>query len=83
MSDEHEYPSDYAPGTHWAIDEAWAILDTIKPGVISADVRAFLAGQIAARLMRRSSKAKAPPSPGPAGAATRTPSFTIKGGSWR
>jgi hypothetical protein len=52
VSEEHEYPSNYGPGTHWATDAAWQILDSIKPGVISADVRAFLAGQIAGRLMK-------------------------------
>lgn len=49
---KHRYPDRYPPGTHWATDAAWEILDTIKPGVISDDVRAFLAGQIAGRLMR-------------------------------
>jgi hypothetical protein len=51
MPDEHQYPDRYQPGTHWATDAAWEILDTIKPGVISDAVRAFLAGQIAGRLM--------------------------------
>lgn len=50
--DEHTYPDKYPPGTHWALDAAWEILDRIKPGVISGDVRAFLAGQIAGRLMQ-------------------------------
>jgi hypothetical protein len=50
--DDHHYPDRYPPGTHWATDAAWEILDSIKPGVISDDVRAFLAGQIAGRLMR-------------------------------
>jgi hypothetical protein len=52
MSEEHEYPSNYGPSTHWATDAAWQILDSIKPGVISAEVRAYLAGQIAGRLMK-------------------------------
>lgn len=52
MDGMHEYPDRYPPGTHWAVDAAWEILDTIKPGVISVEVRAFLAGQIAGRLMR-------------------------------
>ena len=50
---EHTYPSNYRPGTHWATDAAWEILDTVKPGVIPDDVRAFLAGQIAGRLAGR------------------------------
>ena len=49
---EHTYPSDYPPGTHWTTDEAWHILDTLKPGVLSDDVRYFLAGAIAGTLMR-------------------------------
>jgi hypothetical protein len=49
---QHTYPSKYPPGTHWATDAAWEILDTVKPGVIPDDVRAFLAGQIAGRLMK-------------------------------
>ena len=49
---EHEYPSNYRPGTHWAIDAAWEILDTIEPGVLMMDARALMAGRIAGRLMR-------------------------------
>jgi hypothetical protein len=49
---KHEYPSDYPPGTHWAIDAAWEILDTLEPGRLTLDERSFLAGQIAGRLMR-------------------------------
>ena len=52
MTDSHEYPSDYGPGAHWATDAAWEILDSVTPGALSADVRAFLAGQIAGRLMK-------------------------------
>lgn len=48
----HEYPSEYGPGTHWATDAAWKILDTLRPGTLSVEVRAYLAGQIAGRLMR-------------------------------
>jgi hypothetical protein len=48
---QHEYPSRYGPGVHWATDAAWEILDNIKPGVIDVDVRSFLAGLIAGRLM--------------------------------
>jgi hypothetical protein len=54
---KHQYPDRYPPGTGWAIDAAWEILDTIKPGVIDAEVRAFLAGQIAGRLMRERKEA--------------------------
>jgi hypothetical protein len=54
---KHQYPDRYPPGTGWAIDAAWEILDTIKPGVIDVEVRAFLAGQIAGRLMRERKEA--------------------------
>lgn len=50
MSDQHEYPPAYAPGTNWANDAAWEMLDAVQPGVISPEVRAFLAGLIAERL---------------------------------
>ncbi len=49
---EHEYPSDYGPGKHWAIDAAWEILDSIEPGRLTIAERSFLAGQIAGRLMK-------------------------------
>ena len=52
MSEQHTYPLGYGPETHWAMQEAWAILDTIKPGVLSHDVRNFLAGQIVGTLIR-------------------------------
>lgn len=49
---KHTYPSGYPPGTHWATDEAWRILDAIKPGLIPDDVRAYLAGAITGALMK-------------------------------
>lgn len=48
---KHEYPSKYPPGVHWAIDAAWSILDSLKPGRLNGDERAFLAGQIAGALL--------------------------------
>ena len=48
----HTYPSNYPPGTTWAITEAWTILDAVRPGVIDHETRAFLAGAIAGTLMR-------------------------------
>ena len=51
-ADVHTYPSDYPPGTTWAITEAWAILDRVTPGVIDHETRAFLAGCIAGTLVR-------------------------------
>jgi hypothetical protein len=59
MSDEqHSYPSNYPPGTHWAIDVAWDILDRFRPGVISFENRALLAGMITSALMRERRWAK-------------------------
>jgi hypothetical protein len=52
VSEKHTYLSRYLPGSHWATDEAWAILDLVKPGVIPDDVRFLLAGVIAGTLMR-------------------------------
>lgn len=52
MTEKHEYPSPYRPGAHWATDAAWEILDVIKPGLIPLDVRSYLAGAIAGRLVR-------------------------------
>jgi hypothetical protein len=49
---EHIYPDKYPPGTHWATDAAWEILDSLAPGTIPIDVRSLLAGMIAGRLMR-------------------------------
>jgi hypothetical protein len=49
----YEYPSNYYPGSGGKeLDEAWEILDTIKPGVIPLDVRSYLAGQITGILMK-------------------------------
>lgn len=59
MSTEpYDYPYDAYPSRHpkgtggWQSDEAWGILDRIKPGVIPNDVRAYLAGLIAGTLAR-------------------------------
>ena len=57
----HTYPDKYPPGTHWALDAAWEILDTIKPGVIPDDVRAFLVGRIAGLLMQERARAAEAP----------------------
>jgi hypothetical protein len=50
--ERHSYPSHYPPGTHWATDAAWEILDTLKPGILSIEARSLLAGMIAGRLMK-------------------------------
>lgn len=49
---QHSYPDAFPPGSHWAADEAWSILDSIKPGAIDDDIRAYLAGQIMGTLLR-------------------------------
>jgi hypothetical protein len=48
----HEYPSMYPPGSHWAITEAWKILDSLKPGVLDINQRSLLAGMITGVLMK-------------------------------
>jgi hypothetical protein len=50
---QHTYPLSYRPGTYWALEDAWDILDSLQPGVLSETIRDFLAGQIAGALMRR------------------------------
>jgi len=49
----HEYPSEFTPervADVWSATQAWQILDIVKAGVISGDVRALLAGMISAAL---------------------------------
>lgn len=53
----HTYPSQYPPGSHWAVDAGWEILDVFVPGVISDDVRCIIAGMIAGRLMMERERA--------------------------
>ena len=60
----HEYPDRYRPGVHWATDAAWEILDQLKPGLIPQDARAYIAGQIAGRLMREQASVKIGPTGG-------------------
>lgn len=55
------YPSRYPPGCHWAMDEAWRILDLLQDGAIRDDVRAFLSGAIAGALMKERSQKAAKP----------------------
>lgn len=54
---DHTYPSKYPPGRDPDLDEAWKILDTIKPGVIPGDARTFIAGQITGLIGRIRSEA--------------------------
>jgi hypothetical protein len=49
----HTYPSNYTPPTgSAAMDEAWQILDSVEPGVIPHDTRAYLVGLIAGTISR-------------------------------
>lgn len=49
---KHPYPSRYGRGTHWAIDEAWDILDLLPVGLLPDDTRFLLSGMIAGALTR-------------------------------
>lgn len=49
---QHTYPPLYRPGQSWALDEAWAILDTLTPGAIPEDIRTLLTGMIWSTLIR-------------------------------
>jgi hypothetical protein len=49
---QHSYPNSYQPGTNWATDEAWKILDALPPGRLTELERAYLAGLIAGTLLR-------------------------------
>lgn len=49
----HTYPSNHRPGTTWAMTAAWKILDALPPGVLDHATRAYLAGAMAATLMRQ------------------------------
>lgn len=53
---EHQYPSEYGRGIDPVLNQAWDILDTIKPGVIPTDVRAWLAAQITSILTKHLEK---------------------------
>ncbi len=53
----HTYPSLHPPGTHWATDAAWEILDALRPGRLELAERSLIAGMIAGRLMRERDEA--------------------------
>ena len=48
----HTYPVGWEPGTHWAVTEAWGVLDMLSPGAIPEETRILLAGAIAGTLTR-------------------------------
>lgn len=49
---KHPYPPKYRPGSHWAIDEAWRILDRLPVGMLPDDWRFLIAGMIAGAVMK-------------------------------
>ena len=70
MSDKEEdtvtidgrvYPSRYPPGLHWALDEAWSILDALPPETLSLQTRSYLAGAIWGALTKLQARSKDPP----------------------
>lgn len=52
----HSYPSNHRPGTHWATDKAWQILDTLPAGLLPDDYRFLLGGMIAGALLRQAAE---------------------------
>lgn len=55
MSDptkKHPYPSDHRPGSFWATDAAWEILDALPVGALTDDQRFITGGRIAGALLR-------------------------------
>ncbi len=55
---KHNYPENYPPGSHWAVTRAWAILDTLSPGILDPDVRDVLCDLITAALIQTKHDAK-------------------------
>ena len=49
--DPNDYPRDHKPGTHWATDKAWQIMDVVPPGAIPSAMRDFVSGLIAGALV--------------------------------
>jgi len=55
-SPQHTYPLYSGPGTSQNLTEAWAIVDSLNPGVLTNEQRDFLAGMIAGTLNRIQNK---------------------------
>lgn len=49
---KHPYPPNYRPASHWAVDEAWTILDALPIGALAVEQRFLTAGRIAGTLLR-------------------------------
>ena len=67
MTPEHEYPSNYLPGSHWAVTEGWRILDHLPVGQLNASQRAFICGMITGALMKAKEQGEDEMSRGPGG----------------
>lgn len=57
---KHPYPSRHTPGTHWATDKAWEILDALPVGMLEDDYRFLTAGRIAGALMKVAKEGEPP-----------------------
>ncbi len=55
---KHPYPSRHRPGTHWATDESWRLLDRLPVGLLPDDYRFLLGGMIAGALMKARAEAR-------------------------
>lgn len=64
--DPNDYPRDHKPGTHWATDKGWEIMDVVPPGAIPSAMRDLLSGMIAGALVEaRRLGAREGDAPGP------------------
>jgi len=48
--EQHTYPKNFRPGSDPWITAAWAIMDTVKPGLLDKRTRWMLGGMIAGAL---------------------------------
>lgn len=64
---EHTYPSNHPPGSYWATDLGWQILDTLPVGVLGSVQRAYLCGLIAGALDKYARDGRPSDAPSPAG----------------
>lgn len=48
----HTYPSKYGRGQYDILDAAWDIVDSIEPGVLTEEQRAWMAGQIVGTILK-------------------------------
>ncbi len=55
---KHTYPEFYEAGRNWEMDEAFRVLDLLKPGTLDFPYRMFLAGAITAALQKAKKRAE-------------------------